>query len=206
MSVSLKVVYAADKSTSQITEVPNSCTIGILKKRIGKINGQENTDPIRLVQRGRVLQDYETVGSLLVSENTTVVIFATGITKKIRKQRQLPPQELRNQNHINASPWKSPSKILPVLALIGIFAVIAFLSYAQLTPNENVGGKVTKLVNWNKQNIILATSIIGLAGFIIAWLVKLDSKKLVEYGKMFVMTLLPTFDMEAFKREHGIET
>lgn len=205
MSVTVKVIYAADRSTSKIMDVPNSCTIETLRKRVGKINGQDNMDPIRLVQRGRVLQNSDTVGSLLVSEDATVVIYATGITKKVRKEKQFPQLQLRNQNQINASPWKRPSKILPVLALIGIFAVICFLSYASLTPNEQMENKVTKSINWNKHNIILATSIIGIIGFVVVWLVRIDTKRLIEYGKMFVMTMLPNFDMEAFKREHGIE-
>jgi hypothetical protein len=85
MNATVRVIYAADRTTSQIDNVPRSATIGAVKEAIAALNHLRisHSGMIRLVQHGQILDDSEILSSLSFVDGSRLDLYATGIPTRV---------------------------------------------------------------------------------------------------------------------------
>ncbi|EAY14698.1 hypothetical protein TVAG_038040 [Trichomonas vaginalis G3] len=94
MSVTLTIKYPGVATPQNLKNVDYSTTIEKLKKVLIKINKSDvPLDAIKVVHKGRILQNDNTVGDLTVDEGQTSTIFVTGIKPPVAQPKPAAPQE-----------------------------------------------------------------------------------------------------------------
>lgn len=227
MSINITIKYGGDGTTSQVNDVPSSCTIGKLKKIVAQINKMENSTSIRLVQRGKILQDTQKIESLYLNNQNSLTIYATGIPGKVHKVKS-PEIQLRSPGQLN-TPLNLQNQKEPFIDRIKNFAnqnrrgLIMALSLVVLTfalafagidreatkiprPKTYLSNGIQSLI---KGQISLggALLLIMIALFFI-WILyiikRVGINVFLKCIILFFKSLLPTFDVESFRNENNL--
>jgi hypothetical protein len=197
MTLTVQVIYGADRSTSRIDSVPPTTPLLILKQMLAKINQMATPDSIRLVQRGVILDDDQLLSSLSLSGNSLVTIYATGIPTKVQPGRAAHGTVTGRPS---AKTFVKRHKVLiGVAGLIAIFGAVVLLALADVLPMPAVRLSESSSSRWP-----LSIALASVGGLIALCLWKLGPNQCLDIVKLYATTALPMFDVEAFKREHNI--
>ena len=220
MSATVIIKYTGETETSKIENVPYTCTIEKLKRSILKINQCLENNNLKLVNKGRILNNNEeTVGNLYLEEGQQIIVYAVGIKKfkpVLPQEAQIQPPraeipafrpqnpQIRNNNQMNQ--LKLMMKIVIILSLVmGILAGALILLNDEDMKDEFK--KLPKLKIRAKPLIIgvLVISSIILLYYIFIHKNNIQSPMIQQCLKVFFKLMLPTWDMEQFKRENGVQ-
>jgi hypothetical protein len=200
MSVTVQVIYAADRTTSRIENVPISSPISTVKNLIAKINRLGSSDSIRLVQRGQVLDDSQILSGLSISDGSSVIVYATGIPTKVQARR---PVARAVPERRSAKTFVKNHKVL-----VGICGLILILGSGILLALAEVV-KIPAILTSDSDSLmggygllVAVLVIAAIAGY--GWW-KAGTEKCLALVKLYAVTALPNFDVDQFKRDHHIE-
>jgi hypothetical protein len=199
MTVTVKVIYAADRSFSEVEGIPTTSTVGKLKELIARINKMSSTDPIRLVQGGIVLDNATRIGALTQSGNARpVVVYATGVANKARPAAG-PPGAARQMNlrGFYATHKTLVQGLVGLVLLLGGVCLLALWSLKPAVHVRSASHGVLKLFIG-----VAVALVIGVIG--IGRLCKWNPPLILECAKMYGLSLIPTFDVAKFKADHQI--
>lgn len=227
MNLNITIKYGGDGTTSQVNDVPSSCTIGKLKKIVAQINKMENTTPIRLVQRGKILQDAQKIENLYLNNQNSLTIYATGIPGKVHKTES-PEIQLRSPGQLN-TPFNPQAQketifnklknfanenqrgLIMALSLIVLTFALAFAgidrdSKKMPRPTTYFPNVIQSLAKGqiSKGGAIL----LGIAALIIFWILHIIKRVGISVFMncviLFFKSILPTFDVESFRNNNNL--
>lgn len=203
--VTVRAIYAADRSSSTFGRVPILSTIGEVKDLIMHTNQMESATSINIVQRGRIFGNDDVIGMMNVSENATLVVYVTGIPSKVFEEPEQVPIKLR-------SPLKMKVRALvdfgkksgPLFGLIGVLGLAVLMAYSSLQPDPIAESILAPDIIWSKEKVIVMVSILTLVAGLGMYVGNVGPYQIIWTCKLFVVSLLPTFDFDEWQREHGV--
>lgn len=225
MNLNITIKYGGDGTTSQINDVPSSCTISKLKKIVAQINKMENSTSIRLVQRGKILQDTQKIENLYLNNQNSLTIYATGIPGKVHKT-ETPQINLRSPGQLNTPLNIQNPKVSFVekiknfanenkkgLIMLGVILVLTIaLALAGLNSDATrIPRPKTRLPNISltkgeidKGGMFLLTIILLFIVWLAYTIKRVGVQTVLNCILLFFKSLLPTFDVASFRREHDL--
>jgi hypothetical protein len=156
MTVTVQIIYAADRTTSYIDKVPRKSTIATVKKLIAKMYRPGTCDSLRLIQCGEVLDDSQTLSTLSFSDDSSIVLYATGVPTKVQEVRRTAPPKVESF----FKRYKILFAVAGLVMFIGIFLLIVY-EVAIPHPTISLGAAVSFKVDTKFLAMILFSTIIG---------------------------------------------
>ncbi|OHT16520.1 hypothetical protein TRFO_13097 [Tritrichomonas foetus] len=216
MTVTLNIKYAGDGSSALINAVPSDSTIEKTKKLIAKANKMTSVESIRIIQRGKILYDDQKLENLIPGPNNTIVLYVTGIPGKVHK----PITNNNNQQNIQFragnifNPIKRRSLVNELknkiienqkgLLMLGALVIgtlaFAFMSLERSSTRfPNSSNKPESMSRLTK--LLISVVVFGGVAFGLALINRVEISVIKKCAVLFFMSILPTFDVEAFMRE-----
>lgn len=191
----VNVIYAGDRSSSLISDVPTTATVGRIKKMIQKINQMTNPDSIKIVQVGKILDDDVTIGSLQVSENQQIKLFVSGVPGKFKRFRAGIPAELRGNVQVRHGRSLGP-KLAGAIMLVAIIGWVVALAY-WAAQGEAI--RFTRRSSMARYKLVKLGVVFA---FCLALLIMLMSDgRGKDLATLFIKSASPYFDYESWKME-----
>jgi hypothetical protein len=212
MTVNVKVIYAADRSSSQFFGLSTATQISYIKELIAYENSLDSTDSIRVVQRGRILSNSASLSSLFISAQLIIVVFATGIPSKSRFAPPALPSDLRpvfeeflvHEPMEEDQPDEAPPQRNRKELFAGIFGLIAFFGVVIYLAIPKTASHVENppLVVWDRITVFSTISMCVFA--LIFWLSwgHIEPTFFWQCVRVFFESMLPTFHLDAFRAAH----
>lgn len=210
----VRIIYANDRTVSKLNHVPGSCKIKQLKYIVAKINKMISADPIRLIYKGRILQNEDTlhkiVGELPVPQS--VSIHAACVTRpEQRPVTQIPNPVKRTQN-VDIPAEKGDLGML-LVALSVVIGIVMGISVASLLIDPSTYGVKNDNLQLEVTSKAAIFGIIFIFGLLMSLIVILKTICTVFQGntwvaslREFFMSMLPFWDGKKFLNDHGLET
>jgi hypothetical protein len=194
--ISVHIVYAINRSTTQLSGVPVSCSIKRVKVAVAKANNMDDSSPIRVIHKGRILADELLLGRLVEESQTEITLYVTGVPRPAYQPS--PPGKQgpkRGTNLVMSDVW------LKVAIMVGLVVVFGFTFRHKFLDVLVKEDPIRTLIVAG-----LALSCILIVWRLVNWIWKFKRHQdiIKECVVQFVLTFLPVWDGEAFKRDHGI--
>lgn len=225
MKVTINLKYAGDGSVNYLKDVPSDCTILQLKAIVAKMNKMETTDSIRLVQRGKILENDQQIGSLYLKNNNEMTIYAAGIPGKVHKKAEpietrqgvRPTTPIPNNTRLfirKANEFLEEHKkgILMIIIIMSLTLLLAIFSVSTISadmPKRQVPGffnDIKALFHGEfRFRAILKLLLLIMPIILMHRIVKkAGAQVVINCTLLFFKSLMPTFDVNDFRASHNV--
>lgn len=205
MNIDVIIVYAKDKSSTKINSVPLSCPISKIKDIIMKVNKMSSSNTIRVVYRGKILQDELLLSNIVTNEQKEITLYASGVTILNSKSQIQNTKDNSKEKKTGNSKKKLNLVILFFLLSFVYFISFMIIKLVYFDPTK-YGFQDVKLQCSQKSvfyGIIFFDVLISI--FFIFLSIRVNFISFFRYAYLFLISFLPFFDINEYRREHRLD-
>ncbi|KAK8886943.1 hypothetical protein M9Y10_037978 [Tritrichomonas musculus] len=220
MTLTVKIIYAKDKSSTKIGSVPLTCTILKIKDILKQINKMSSSKSIRVVYRGRILPDDLSIGALIADEQQEITLYVSGIppissnpqnaNTKQSKNNKPSGYDKTNDNHDHKKQGNLLcSKYLFLFIFLAVLFIFSFflIKLVYFDPSKYGLPESDVKLNCSKEAVLYGILFFDLVVVLILIIIfaHIDFSALLKYIYLFFVSMLPIWDINEYRQNHGLE-